>query len=115
MASVNPAPMLAALLVAVQAQAAIPVVRVTSSAPSSRLTTVATFAAVAPALDGKDDDAIWQSATVIDGFRQSVPKPDADPTFRTTGRIAYDAHNLYVFLRAYDPHPDSILTALARR
>jgi hypothetical protein len=30
-------------------------------------------------------------------------------------KVAYDERNLYVFIRAYDPHPDSILAILARR
>jgi len=28
-------------------------------------------------------------------------------------KVAYDAANLYVFVRAFDPHPDSIITVLA--
>jgi hypothetical protein len=30
-------------------------------------------------------------------------------------KIAYDARNFYVFIRAFDPHPDSILSLLSRR
>src|SRR5690606_33275215 len=30
-------------------------------------------------------------------------------------RVAYDERNLYVFVRAHDPHPDSIMRALSRR
>ncbi len=29
--------------------------------------------------------------------------------------MAYDEHNLYVFVRAFDPHPDSIVALLSRR
>jgi hypothetical protein len=35
--------------------------------------------------------------------------------FKTEAKIAYDASNLYVYVRAYDPHPDSIITLLERR
>src|SRR2546426_10195792 len=35
--------------------------------------------------------------------------------FRSEAKVAYDAANLYVFVRAFDPHPDSIITVLARR
>ena len=35
--------------------------------------------------------------------------------FRTEARVAYDARNLYVFVRAFDPHPDSIVRLLSRR
>ena len=37
------------------------------------------------------------------------------PRFRTEARVAYDAANLYVFVRAFDPHPDSIIRLLERR
>ena len=34
---------------------------------------------------------------------------------RPKRKIAYDASNLYVFVRAFDPHPDSIIKLLERR
>lgn len=76
---------------------------------------VATRALVPPVIDGRDDDAIWQTAPMITAFRQNQPVENGVPSFTTTARIAYDAQNLYVFLRAYDPHPDSIHAPLARR
>jgi hypothetical protein len=39
---------------------------------------------------------------------------DADPRFRTEFQVAYDEKNLYVFVRMFDPHPDSIMHALSR-
>ena len=69
----------------------------------------------APVLDGRDDDAAWQTAPLIDGFRQFAPAEDAPTAFRTTTRVTYDAKNIYVFVRAYDPHPDSIVSFLSRR
>ena len=72
-------------------------------------------ASARPVLDGSDDDAAWASAPAIDGFRQFAPEPDADPSFATRFRVAYDDDNLYVFVRAADPHPDSIMRALTRR
>jgi hypothetical protein len=75
----------------------------------------ATRTAVAPVLDGRDDDPIWRSAPPIDQFLEARPSEGAAPKLRTEARIAYDAHNLYVFVRAFDPHPDSIVSLLARR
>lgn len=69
----------------------------------------------APSIDGRDTDDIWRTATPIDGFRQWEPTEDGDPSFRTEARFAYDAHNLYVFVRMTDPHPDSLLSVLQRR
>ena len=68
-----------------------------------------------PAIDGSDNDAMWAAAPPITGFREWRPTEDAEPRFRTEARIAYDASNLYVFVRAFDPHPDSIVHILARR
>lgn len=69
----------------------------------------------APVLDGRADDEAWAAASTIDGFRMWDPTEDGDPHFRTEARVAYDDHNLYVLIRAFDPHPDSIVARLARR
>jgi hypothetical protein len=69
----------------------------------------------APIIDGRDDDPIWKSATPITGFRVFDPKEDGDPTFQTEAKIGYDAQNIYVFVRMFDPHPDSIVSLLSRR
>jgi hypothetical protein len=68
-----------------------------------------------PVIDGRDDDPVWRDAKVITGFRVFDPKEDGDPAFPTAVRIAYDAQNLYVFARMFDPHPDSIQSLLSRR
>src|SRR5687767_11401810 len=72
-------------------------------------------AAAPPQIDGRDDDAVWQQAPKYSEFRQFEPKVDIDPSFRTEFRAAYDEENLYVFVRMFDPHPDSIMHALSRR
>ncbi|HEY2067168.1 MAG TPA: carbohydrate binding family 9 domain-containing protein, partial [Gemmatimonadaceae bacterium] len=68
-----------------------------------------------PVIDGRDDDEIWRAAAPITGFRQWSPTEGKEPRFRTEAKVAYDAVNLYVFVRAYDPHPDSIIKLLERR
>jgi hypothetical protein len=75
----------------------------------------AVLARQAPVLDGRDDDPAWRGAPVIDAFRQFVPAENGEPSFRTEARVTYDARNLYVVVRAFDPHPDSILPLLSRR
>ncbi|MBC7894103.1 MAG: carbohydrate binding family 9 domain-containing protein, partial [Cytophagaceae bacterium] len=79
------------------------------------LTATATRASRPPAIDGKGDDAVWHSAPKFGGFRQFEPKADAEPSFKTEFQVAYDDGNVYVFVRMFDPHPDSILHALSRR
>jgi Domain of unknown function (DUF5916)/Carbohydrate family 9 binding domain-like len=82
------------------------------SAPAS---VQATRAAAPPILDGRDDDPVWRLAPPMDRFLEARPSEGAAPKLRTEARMAYDAHNLYVFVRAFDPHPDSIVSLLARR
>lgn len=75
----------------------------------------ATRADVAPIVDGKDNDEVWRLAPPITGFTQWQPTEGKKPRFPTEARVAYDAANLYVFVRAFDPHPDSIIKLLERR
>ncbi len=68
-----------------------------------------------PVIDGRDDDPVWRGAPRYSAFRTFEPTVDKDPRFATEFRVAYDAKNLYVFTRMFDPHPDSIMRALSRR
>ena len=68
-----------------------------------------------PVIDGRDDDEVWRLAPAITAFREWDPVEDSTPRFRTEAKIAYDQRNLYVFVRAFDPHPDSVKRLLARR
>lgn len=98
-------------------QAVQPIAAATHS-PAGRATATsvqATLATTAPVIDGRDDDAVWRTAPVIDQFLEAEPTEGGVPKARTEARISYDAHNLYVFVRAYDPHPDSIVSLLSRR
>jgi hypothetical protein len=78
-------------------------------------TAQATRAAKAPLLDGRDDDPIWREAQSITAFRQFDPVEDGEPPLPTEAKVAYDDRYLYVFVRAFDPHPDSIRSYLSRR
>src|SRR6266513_4423871 len=78
--------------------------------PASRV--VATRAAQPPVIDGRDDDAVWREAQPITGFQEWRPSEGGAPKLPTVAKVAYDAGNLYVFVRAFDPHPDSIITVL---
>lgn len=79
------------------------------------LSATAVRALVAPVIDGRDDDAVWRTAPASSEFLEFQPNEGKAPRFRTEFRVAYDDRNLYVFIRAFDPHPDSIMTALTRR
>jgi hypothetical protein len=72
-------------------------------------------AVASPVIDAKDDDEIWRTAPPIKQFREWRPNEGKEARFKTEAKIAYDASNLYVFVRAFDPHPDSIKRLLERR
>ena len=58
-----------------------------------------------PAIDGRLDDAIWRSATLVTNFVQTNPVEGAAPTERTEVRIAYDADHLYFAFYAHYSDP----------
>jgi hypothetical protein len=68
-----------------------------------------------PVIDGRENDPVWASIAPTRTFRQYDPGEDRPPTFETEFRVAFDDRNLYVLVRAYDPHPDSIVRLLSRR
>ena len=90
----------------------------TAPQPAARTaitTATAARASTAPTIDGSDSDAAWATAQPITDFRTFEPVDDGDPRFKTEARVVNDASNLYVLVRAFDPHPDSIITLLSRR
>jgi hypothetical protein len=86
-----------------------------SAARAAALTAKATRATTPPVIDGRDNDEVWQRAPAITAFRQFRPVENGEPSFATETKVAYDSRNFYVFIRMFDPHPDSILKLLARR
>src|SRR2546425_1431694 len=109
-----PAVPLLAVIVVVQAYSGPPAQA--GKAPSPTATTVVARRAVhAVVIDGKDDDEVWREAPAITAFREFSPREDGPPRFPTEAKVAYDDRNFYAFIRAFDPHPDSILKILARR
>jgi hypothetical protein len=68
-----------------------------------------------PAIDGVAREEVWRTAPAMTDFRVYDPTVNGDPSMRTEARFAYDSRNLYVFVRAFDPRPDSIVSLLSRR
>ena len=83
--------------------------------PLAPATAVAKRTPDAIVIDGRDADEVWRTAQAFRGFRQMQPVSDGEPSVETEFKVAYDDHNFYAFVRAFDPHPDSIKTLLARR
>src|SRR6266516_3094882 len=106
-------PLLAAVTLVSQAPGGPP--RRPDPAPVTPKAVTAIRAAQSPTIDGRDDDAVWREATPITEFLEWRPSEGGAPKLPTEAKVAYDAGNLYVFVRCFDPHPDSIITLLARR
>ena len=109
--------MVVALFLTAVTQGAYPATPVTRAPlpPATATTVTGIRADQPPVIDGRDTDEVWQWAAPITAFREFQPREDGDPRYRTEAKVAYDAANFYVFIRAFDPAPDSILTLLARR
>ena len=86
-----------------------------SAAPSPAVPALAARTGEAVVIDGRDDDAIWHSAPAITDFTQFSPAEGGPARFRTQAQVAFDDHNFYVFIRAFDPEPAKISSVLARR
>jgi Carbohydrate family 9 binding domain-like len=69
----------------------------------------------APVIDGRLDDAVWQSVPADDHFTQVQPAEGKPPSERTEFRVAYDDQNLYIFVRCLDDEPQGIVSRLTRR
>ena len=69
----------------------------------------------APKIDGRLDEAVWQTATVIDSFHQVNPTPGAPATERTEVRLGYDESKIYVGARCYTADPSKINSVLMGR
>lgn len=70
---------------------------------------------VAPVIDGRLDDPVWDEAPIVSDFVQRAPLPMQPSTLRTEVRLLSDATALYVAMRMLDSAPDSIIAPLARR
>ena len=86
---------------------------VTSSGSPSRLLRAASAAGVK--VDGRLDEAAWATAAPATEFVQQQPNDGSPATERTEARVLFDGEAIYVGMRMYDSHPDSILAQLTRR
>lgn len=66
-------------------------------------------------VDGRLDEASWQAAPAATGFIQKTPQPGDPATERTEARVLWSDDALYVGMRLYDTHADSVVARLGRR
>jgi Domain of unknown function (DUF5916)/Carbohydrate family 9 binding domain-like len=67
-----------------------------------------------PVIDGKLDDAVWQSAAVLKDFYQIQPGDNLPPSKPTEVLIGYDPKFLYIAFKATD-EPDKVRATVAKR
>jgi len=72
-------------------------------------------AAVAPVIDGRLDDAVWQSAPSVTGFKTWTPDFGVEMKDQTIAYFAYDADNVYFAFRVFDSEPNRIKASVAAR
>jgi len=87
----------------------------TNDAPKADRTVDAVRRATPITVDGVLDDDAWKNAPQTSTFWQREPNEGAPPSFRTSFRVTYDDHALYVAVTARDPQPDKIRGLLTRR
>jgi len=68
-----------------------------------------------PVIDGKLEDTCWNQVEWSSDFIQILPNEGETPIQETAFKILYDDANLYIAIRLYDSHPDSIELRIARR
>ena len=69
----------------------------------------------APVIDGLLDDASWELVGWAGDYIEFQPDENTPPSVETKFKIIYDAKNLYVAFKCYDPEPDKIERRLSRR
>lgn len=66
-------------------------------------------------MDGRIDEPIWQTASLMTGFTARDPVWGAAPSEHTEARVLYDDEAVYVAVRALDSRADRIDRQLTRR
>lgn len=69
-----------------------------------------------PKIDGHLDDKAWELVDWSESdFRQVSPDAGKPGTVLTKFKILYDAKNLYLAFKNYDPEPGKIVSRMSRR
>src|SRR5688572_19232348 len=66
-------------------------------------------------VDGVLDEQAWQDSTVIPVEYEWLPGDNTKPPVRTDALVTFDAENIYLGFRAYDPKPSEIRANLMDR
>jgi hypothetical protein len=66
-------------------------------------------------LDGRLDEAAWQTAGVIAALTQAEPTPGAPTPYKTELRLLTDGRTLYLGVRCFDPEPGRLAVHTLQR
>lgn len=72
-------------------------------------------ASTPPVIDGVLDEAVWQTAAVVDDLHEIEPVEYAEPSERTVVYILYDNDSLYIGARMFDRDPEQITARIMRQ
>jgi len=68
-----------------------------------------------PVIDGRVNDAVWQSVTPYSTFTQQDPIEGAPASEKTEIRVIVGKGNVYIGIVAFDSDPSKIIVSQARR
>ena len=68
-----------------------------------------------PVIDGRLDEAVWEAAVPLSGFRQNTPDEGRPASERTEVRLVYTEDTLYVGVVCHVQDPGTIIVSDARR
>ncbi|HEX7048798.1 MAG TPA: DUF5916 domain-containing protein [Longimicrobiales bacterium] len=87
----------------------------TRAALGRRVAVAARVPGAAPTIDGRLEERAWCVGAPLTDLVQSAPSPGELATLPTVARVLYDGEAVYVGVRLFDPHPDSIVAPYPRR
>ena len=70
---------------------------------------------IAPKIDGFLDDKAWDIIEWQGDFTEHSPDNNTKPSYPTKFKVVYDDKFLYIAIRCFDDHPESIEKRLSRR
>jgi len=73
------------------------------------------FTNTPPTIDGILNDAVWQEAPFVSGFKTFIPDFGGDMKEKTIVYMAYDKENLYFAYKCFDSEPDKIKASVTNR
>jgi hypothetical protein len=68
-----------------------------------------------PVIDGVLDDAVWQTAAMVEDLHEIQPTEYEEPSERTVIYVLYDDDALYIGAKLYDSEPEQITARIMRQ